>query len=97
LDFTKALEINPRDAWVYNSRGVIYSDKGQHDQAVLDFTKALEINPAYSQALFNRAKVYYSKREYDKSWKDINELQESGQKVPPEFLNDLRKASGREK
>lgn len=36
-------------------------------------------------------------REYNKSWNDINKVQELGHKIPPEFLDDLRKASGREK
>jgi hypothetical protein len=36
-------------------------------------------------------------KECDKSWDDIKKAQDLGYQVPPEFLDDLRKASGREK
>jgi hypothetical protein len=48
-------------------------------------------------AYYNRGRSYYYKKEYDKSWKDINKAQELGRKIPAEFLDDLRKASGKEK
>jgi len=40
--------------------------------------------------------MYYLSEEYDKSWRDIRKAQDLGYKVSPEFLEDLRKASGRE-
>jgi hypothetical protein len=45
----------------------------------------------------NRGRAYYFKKEYDKSWDDIKKVQALGYQIPPEFLDDLRKASGREK
>jgi hypothetical protein len=48
-------------------------------------------------AYFNRGRSYYFKKEYDKSWDDIRKAQDLGYKIPAEFLDDLRKASGREK
>jgi len=49
-------------------------------------------------AYYNRGRTYYFKKdkEYDKSWNDIKKAQDLGYKVPPEFLDDLRKASGRQ-
>jgi tetratricopeptide (TPR) repeat protein len=47
-DFTKALEINPKDKEnhkVYYMRGRSYLENRQYDQAINDFTKALEICP----------------------------------------------------
>ena len=96
-DFTKAIEIDPGYAKARNNRGIAYLGKGQYDQAASDFTKAIEIDPRYAGAYYNRGRVYYLKKEYDKSWNDINKVQELGSKIPPEFLDDLRKASGREK
>ena len=43
-DFTKALEINPKDKEnhkVYYMRGRSYLENRQYDQAINDFTKAL--------------------------------------------------------
>jgi tetratricopeptide (TPR) repeat protein len=47
-DFTKALEINPKDKEnykVYYMRGRSYMENRQYDLAINDFTKALEICP----------------------------------------------------
>jgi tetratricopeptide (TPR) repeat protein len=96
-EYTKAIELNPNSAEAYNKRGVAYGKKGQYDQAISDFTKALEINPKDAEAYNNRGIAYYFKREYEKSWEDIKKAQEFGYKIPPDFLDDLRKASGREK
>ena len=97
-DFSKALEINPRFASAYSSRGRAYMAKGQYDQAISDYTKALEINPNLAVAYYNRGRSYYFKKEkeYDKSWDDIKKAQELGYKIPAEFLDQLRKASGRQ-
>ena len=96
-DYTKALEINPRFAWAYYNRGNAYMRKDQYDQAISDFNKVLEINPREAQAYSRRGRCYYFKKEYDKSWDDIKKAQDLGYKIPPEFLDELRKASGREK
>jgi len=94
-DFTKALEINPRDAAAYNNRGVAYSHQGQMDRALAEFTKALEINPRNADAYHNRAKAYFYKKDYDKTWADIKQAQSLGFKPDAEFLQALRKASGK--
>ena len=92
-----ALEINPRDAESYNTRGKDYYSKGQVDQAIADYKKALEINPKSAEAYYNRGNVYYLKKEYDKSWKNFKKAQELGYKIPSNFLEDLSKASGKER
>ncbi len=86
-----------KDAKFYNNRGNAYYSKGQYDQAISDFNKALEINPRYALAYNNRGVAYYFKREYEKSWKDVEKAQSLGYQIHPEFLEELRKASGREK
>jgi Flp pilus assembly protein TadD len=54
-DYTKALEINPRDAEAYYNRGIAYGEKGQYDEAISDYNKALEINPISAEAYNNLA------------------------------------------
>jgi tetratricopeptide (TPR) repeat protein len=96
-DFNTAIEINPKDALAYGLRGLAYREKGQYDQAISDYTTALEINPRDDGAYYNRGVAYYSKQEYNKSWDDIKKAQDLGYKIPPEFLDKLRRALGREK
>jgi tetratricopeptide (TPR) repeat protein len=95
-DCNKAIEINPRSAHAYTGRGEAYNDKGDYDQAISDFNKALEIEPKFALAYYDRGRSYYFKKEYDKSWEDIKRAQDLGYKIPAEFLEDLRKASGRQ-
>jgi len=95
-DFNKSIEINPSYAGAYNNRGLAYCNKGQYDQAISDYNKALEINPAYADAYYNRANAYYSRGDYAKSWDDVKRAQNLGYQVSPEFLNKLRKASGKQ-
>jgi hypothetical protein len=94
-DFTKALEIDPRDDDTYINRGLTYAEKGHYEQAISDYTKALEINPRYAKVYIMRGRAYYFQREYEKSWKDVEKAQYLGFPIDPKFLHDLRKASGR--
>lgn len=45
LDYTKALEIEPRDAQIYKRRARAYIHKEDYDRALSDYSKALELNP----------------------------------------------------
>jgi tetratricopeptide (TPR) repeat protein len=80
----------------YYNRGVAYEEKGQYDLAISDYNKALEINPRFTDAYYNRGVTYYYKREYEKSWKDVKKAQSLGYQIDPEFLDRLRKLSGRQ-
>ncbi len=95
-DYSNAIEINPRARYYYN-RGRVYGDKENFKLALLDFNKAIEINPKFVAAYNNRAIVYFLMKEYDKSWEDVNKAKALGYKSHPEFLAELRKASGRQK
>jgi len=95
LLLSKSLETDPKYAVAYETRGAIYSRREQYDQAISDFNRALEIDPGFAEAYFSRGKAYYIGREYEKSWEDIKKAQDLGYKIPPEFLKDLRNASGR--
>ena len=85
-----------RDAEFYYNRGLAYAKKGQYDQAISDYTRALEINPRDAGAYKNRGAAYYFKREYEKSWNDVKKAQSLGYQIHPKFLDQLRKASGRQ-
>ena len=78
-DFTKAIEINPKYAEAYSSRGLAHEEgKGQYDQAISDYTKAIEISPRYVDAYNNRGFIYMVRLEDKKKacadWKRACEL-----------------------
>jgi len=95
-DYDKAIEIDPQYIKAYISRGNAHLNKGSLDQAISDYTKAIDIRPQYAEAYNNRAVAYYKKHEYANSWEDMHRARELGYKVRAEFIEDLRKASGRE-
>ena len=58
LDFSKAIELNPKDSNQYVLRGYLYQRMGQQEKALLDFNKAIELDPKYSVAFKSRAFLY---------------------------------------
>ncbi|MDH3885822.1 MAG: tetratricopeptide repeat protein [Desulfobacterales bacterium] len=80
-DFTKALEINPKDEEnhkVYYMRGRSYLENRQYDQAINDFTKALEICPETDKAtrfsiMESRGNSYHALNKNDAAIKDFSD------------------------
>jgi hypothetical protein len=96
-DFNKVVELNPQDAGAYCNRGYIYGKQSNFTQAISDFSKAIEIDPNLAKAYNGRGRNYYSIKEYDKAWADVHKAEGLGSAVSPEFLTELKKASGRDK
>ena len=64
-EFTKAIELNPGYADIYNKRGLSYYNQEKYDQAIRDYNKAIELNPKYAEAFNNRGIVFYQQEQYD--------------------------------
>lgn len=95
-DFTMAIANDPKDADAYNNRGHAYFIKGNLSQAVFDYTRAIGFNTFYVKAYNNRELAYYQLKEYDKAWADVHTVGSIGGAVDPDFIKDLRKASGKD-
>src|SRR3990170_1092392 len=88
LDFSKAIEINPRLPETYNNLGIAYGKgKGLHDQAIIYFSEAIEINPVYAEAYANRGVAYGNKGIYDKAISDFNKAIELNPEYPDVYFN----------
>jgi len=94
---TEQEEEKLKESWFYYKLGSAYLQSREFDQAILLFNKSLEINPKYAEAYMSRGRGYYFRGEYNKSWEDIKKAQDLSYKIPAEFLDDLRRASGRNK
>ena len=44
-----------------------------------------------------RAIAFYYERDYDRAWEDLRKAESLGWKISPNFLQNLQKASGRDK
>lgn len=56
--FSKAIELEPRNADAYGNRAVSYSRIGNYQKAIEDFNKAIEINPNLAEAYGGRGFAY---------------------------------------
>ncbi len=93
----KALELDPANGQAYNNRGAAFQKKGDFDKAILDCNKAIEIIPDIPFPYKNRALAFFGKKEYDKSWEDVHKAESLGLTVDPAFLEELTRASGKQK
>ncbi len=91
----QAIVRDPKCVSAYYTRGFAYKYKGDYGQAISDYNQAIEIYPRYGAAYYARAKAYFQKGEYDKSWEDVYTAVGLGCETEPEFLKQLRQASGR--
>ena len=49
-DYTKAIELNPKDADAYIGRGIDKHELKDYKGAIQDYTKAIELDPNYADA-----------------------------------------------
>jgi tetratricopeptide (TPR) repeat protein len=70
--YTKAIELNPKDAEAYNNRGKTYHGLGEYHKAMEDYGKAIELSPKYAEAYAYRAFAYVNLEEYNKAIDDCN-------------------------
>ena len=90
-------KIDPNSPKAFVNIGPTYNNKLDLERAVADCTKAVEINPKYAEGYIVRSRIYLMEEKYDLAWADVHKAEELGAKVSPEVLDDLKKASGREK
>lgn len=58
VNYTKAIELDPKLAYVYNNRGVALKNQGNLADAIRDLNKAIELDPTYTNAYYNTAAIF---------------------------------------
>ncbi len=82
-NFTKAIEVNPRDEDAYIFRGDAWFNKGDYECAIADYSKAIEINPRFALAYCWRGEAWGHKGDYDRAIADFNKALE----IDPRYAN----------
>lgn len=72
LNYTKAIQLRPDAAIVYNNRGYLYGELKQYEKAISDLTKAIELQPNNPEAYNNRGCVYNEMKQYDAATGDFS-------------------------
>jgi len=91
----RAIYIDPRLADSYFNRGNAYFGKNDLQNALSDYSRAIELRPSYPEAIFNRAVTSYRLGQYEAAWQDVAVLQQNNYPVSSQFIENLRKSSGR--
>jgi len=71
--------------------------QGNYSQALESYSKAIAINPNMVKAYYHRGLSYSHLKQYDNAWADVHHAQALGFQYPSHDLEDLKKASGRDK
>ncbi|MBI2899966.1 MAG: tetratricopeptide repeat protein, partial [Planctomycetes bacterium] len=70
-DYTKAIELDPRNGRTYDNRADAKKAKGDLDGAIADYTKAIELDPKYPTYYASRGYVEYDRRSWTDSLSDF--------------------------
>ena len=90
-DYTKIIELKPKDASAYNMRGRAWYRIGNYDKAIADYTKAIEFNPMNDAYYSNRGYAWFEKEDYDRAITDYKKAIELNPKNA-EYNDTLKRA-----
>jgi eukaryotic-like serine/threonine-protein kinase len=71
--FAKALDIRPKWAQAYLSRGDAYKHLEQYDNAIKDYSQVIQINPKSSRASVERGECYVRLKKDNAAFDDFNQ------------------------
>jgi tetratricopeptide (TPR) repeat protein len=96
-DYSAAVRNNPGYFQAYTNRGNAFCRTGAYDRGIADYDTALAVNPEFGEAYYNRAVAFLLKKDYERAWRDVEKLLRMRYPINPDFLSDLRRASGRDR
>ena len=87
VEYTKAIELNPKMAVAYAGRGLANINLGHFEKAITDCTKAIELDPKDALVYFNRGDAYYDIKQYEKALADYTKAIELNPKQANAYTN----------
>ncbi|CED85558.1 Molecular co-chaperone STI1 [Phaffia rhodozyma] len=94
VQFSKAIELDPKNHVLFSNRSAAYGGKRDYDQALVDAEKTIELNPSFSKGYSRKGSALHGQREYAASI----EAYEKGLEVEPtsallkKGLDEVKKA-----
>lgn len=71
-DYDRAIQVNPKEAAIYNNRGLAKQEKGDLDAAIIDFNRAIQLNSKDAAAYSNRGNAKRDRGDMDGAIADYN-------------------------
>jgi TonB family protein len=87
VNYSKAIDLNPKEPSVYLSRGLVYYNRKFYDLAVADYSKVVEIDPKEMMAYYYRGDSFEKLGELQKAVDDFKKV------VELDSSNDTAKAN----
>src|SRR5262249_37454497 len=56
-DLDRSIQLNPKLAWAFYCRGMVWYTKGDQNRSVTEFTRAIELDPRMAIAYLDRGLV----------------------------------------
>ncbi len=85
--FTKAIELDPKDALAYTNRGAAYGILGNYRQAIEDYDRAIELDPKDARAYYNRGIAYGGLGNYKQAIRDYGRAIELNPEYVAAYIN----------
>jgi len=86
-DFSKAIELDPKNPVVYSARGNVKLNTGELDEAIADHSKAIELDPSRRAPYINRGVAKIDKDDLEGAIADYTKAIELDPKVAAAYLN----------
>lgn len=77
-DLDKAIELSPKNAYLYYDRGYVYAQRGDWFLAIEDYTRAIEADPALAEAYYNRGLAMLKVDKTPEAIRDLGKAGEGG-------------------
>ena len=90
-------KLDPNSPRAFVNIGPTYSNKADIERALSDCAKAIEVNPKYAEGYIVRSRIYLIQRDFDKAWADVHKAEELEAQINPQIIEELKRASGRDK
>ena len=86
-DYTKAINLDPKDATNYIARGHAYSNLKKYTEAAADYVKAIELDPMNAGAYYSRGRAYFYLKKYPQAIADYTKAIELDPKDASAYFN----------
>lgn len=77
-DFAMAIQLAPRNAYIYYNRGNLYAKEKNYSRAIDDYTSAVKLDPRLAQAYYNRGIARYYAGQIIEAQQDLSRAGELG-------------------
>ena len=77
-DFSRALKLNPANAYILYDRANVYAARKEYKKAVDDYTQAIALDANLAEAYYNRGLVFLYSGEHEKGIEDLSKAGELG-------------------